>query len=413
MLITGCSNSLWSKWQDMQCVENCDDPQGRIYFEQPVWQTLNMFLGEFACFLPILWAHWRDRNASAPLIADDHDADPAKLHHRGLELSGWKRVIFWAPAACDLTGTTLMNIGLLMTPVSIFQMTRGALVLWVGIFSVMFLRRKLYLYQWLSLMVVMIGVSIVGLSGSLIKKALSSPDDVTGKSLYVRVMEDDPAKVFVGVLFILFAQLFTATQFVIEEKIMAKYSVEPLEAVGLEGFFGCISVLMAMPFLYLFKDQSTWFDLPRGWDQMVHTPTVLWASAVIAVSIGLFNFFGLSVTRHVSATARSTIDTCRTLGIWLISLGLGWEKLSWPFSVLQVIGFGLLVYGTFVFNNLVLPPSFIRHTPSVAGEPNERTSLLHNEEDVIRAHLDETAALPSDLGRSGYDVVPPPTRGQN
>ena len=40
-----------------------------------------------------------------------------------------------------------MNVGLLYTPVSIYQMTRGALVLFVGTFSVIFLRRRLWLYQ--------------------------------------------------------------------------------------------------------------------------------------------------------------------------------------------------------------------------------------------------------------------------
>lgn len=65
-----------------------------------------------------------------------------------------------------------------------------------------------------------------------------------------------------------------------------------------------------------------------------------------------FNFFGLSVTRSVSATSRSTIDTCRTLFIWLASLGLGWEQFKW----LQIVGFALLVYATFVFNGVVDPP---------------------------------------------------------
>lgn len=65
-----------------------------------------------------------------------------------------------------------------------------------------------------------------------------------------------------------------------------------------------------------------------------------------------FNFFGLSVTRTVSATSRSTIDTCRTLFIWLVSLSLGWESFKW----LQVVGFGLLVYGTFLFNDIIRPP---------------------------------------------------------
>jgi drug/metabolite transporter (DMT)-like permease len=40
-----------------------------------------------------------------------------------------------------------MMVGLLYTPVSIYQMTRGALVLFVGAFSVVFLRRRLWLYQ--------------------------------------------------------------------------------------------------------------------------------------------------------------------------------------------------------------------------------------------------------------------------
>jgi len=106
----------------------------------------------------------------------------------------------------------------------------------------------------------------------------------------------------------------------------------------------------------------------------------------------------LSVTRHVSATARSLTDTCRTLSIWIISLGLGWEKLMFPISLLQVLGFSLLVYGTFLFNNLVKPP------PCLPG-PHDDTPDLHLEDEEERL-LEETAALPVDLGQSGFDVLP-------
>lgn len=68
------------------------------------------------------------------------------------------------------------------------------------------------------------------------------------------------------------------------------------------------------------------------------------------------------MTRSVSATSRSTIDTCRTLFIWMVSLGLGWESFKW----LQVVGFALLVYSTFLFNGIVRPP----------------LKCLHPEEDV-------------------------------
>ena len=145
--------------------------------------------------------------------------------------------------------------------------------------------------------------------------------------------------------------LSTATQFVIEEKILGQYSIPPLLAVGYEGLFGTISVLLLLPLLALIKLPPTspaapWFDLVRGWHQLIDTPSVLYSGVVIACSIALFNFFGLSVTKYVSATARSLTDTCRTLAIWIVSLALGWEILMWPISLLQVAGFGLLVYGT-------------------------------------------------------------------
>lgn len=268
-----------------------------------------------------------------------------------------------------------MNVGLLYTPVSIYQMTRGALVLWVGVFSVIFLHRKLYLFHWLSLVTVMTGVLIVGLSGSILKEsppgllasvphALGiSPDAVAPKidesskavSLLAKGDEDvsDTITALLGVLLILFAQFFTAGQFVLEEKIMSKYSVEPLMAVGYEGFFGLTVTLFAQVLLHFVygrtKDgRGGYFDMTNGWSQMINSPAVLWSSFAIALSIALFNFFGLSVTRNVSATARSTIDTCRTIGIWIASLTLGWEIFRPLSGGLQILGFVLLCYGTLV-----------------------------------------------------------------
>jgi len=249
---------------------------------------------------------------------------------------------------------------------------------------------------------VMIGVTLVGYSGSLIKDAVKELALVlTGRADLSPTEGPELGKVLVGVFFILFAQIFTATQFVVEEKIMSRYSVTPLVAVGFEGLFGAISILLIFPILAIpsVSAKSPFFDLPRGWNQMIYTPSVLYSGIVIAISISLFNYFGLSVTRHVSATARSLTDTCRTLAIWIVSLGLGWEKLLFPISLLQVLGFSLLVYGTFLFNNLVNPPACMGGSPPSLPESDEEEALLSGA-------LDETAALPADLGQSGFDVVP-------
>ncbi|KAJ7632450.1 hypothetical protein FB45DRAFT_1057537 [Roridomyces roridus] len=391
MLLTGTSNSIWSKYQDLQCVENCNSTQPVLY-EQPVWQTLQMFLGEMLCFLPVLYSWIQSRRQSSIQLPED-DSAPNKQSPE--QLAGWKILLLWIPAACDLTGTTLMNVGLLYTPVSIYQMSRGALVLFVGVLSVTFLRRRLWLYQWISLLVVMAGVALVGFSGSLIKDAVKEATLL----IFSEGGQPEVTQVVIGVFFILFAQIFTAAQFSHVNSCAGRYAVEPLVAVGWEGFFGALTILLFMPILSIpaVTKLSPFFDLSRGWTQMIETPTVLYSGIVIAFSIAFFNFFGLSVTRSVSSTVRSLVDTCRTLLIWIISLGLGWEHLAW-LSIFQVLGFTLLVYGTFMFNNLVTLPKFIRPPVIIADEEAEG---------LLAPALDETANLPADVGQSGFDVLPP------
>ncbi|KAF5330558.1 hypothetical protein D9619_006006 [Psilocybe cf. subviscida] len=229
MLLTGSSNSLWSKWQDMQCVENCADPDPRnhVLYEQPVWQTLQMFVGEMLCFLPVIYAialaRYRKYTASKQIALPDEQSELLQEGHAHgatsngsgvddevtstattIPLHGKYVLLMWIPAFCDLTATTLMNVGLLYTPVSIFQMTRGALVLFVGTFSVIFLKRKLWLYQWVSLLIVIAGVGLVGWSGSLVKDVVKTEVVRRVFNITNARQEAEVGKVLVGALVSLF-----------------------------------------------------------------------------------------------------------------------------------------------------------------------------------------------------------------
>jgi hypothetical protein len=133
--------------------------------------------------------------------------------------------------------------------------------------------------------------------------------------------------------------------------------LEPLKVVAWEGIFGFTVTIIGQIILHFTVGVSKagtagFFDAEEGYREVFSNRAIGISSLFIMVSIGGFNFFGLSVTRSISATSRSIIDTCRTLFIWLVSLGLGWETFKW----LQVVGFALLVYGTFLFNELVRPP---------------------------------------------------------
>ncbi|KAG9232253.1 hypothetical protein BJ875DRAFT_443344 [Amylocarpus encephaloides] len=393
MLVTGVCNTLLTKYQDNICVRDCDapKPRDRRLFEQPVVQTVQMFIGEMGCWLFVglftLYAKYGAGKSAAeeggyqPVNGHD-DGDAASIRSNTpiipivkvmskkaedrIPLTGFRVLLLALPAVCDICGTTLMNVGLLFVEPSIYQMTRGALVLFVGLFSVLFLRRKLHFFQWFALVTVVAGVAIVGLAGWLYHKG-DAPESV-GEAAILAIREvtayfKDEMKqpgagmAVIGVLLIAGAQIFTASQFVLEEYILEKYALEPLKVVGWEGIFGFSVTVIGMLVLYFAIGRTDagrygYFDVVEGWRE-VTTYKGIWVSSIlIMISIGGFNFFGLSVTRTVSATSRSTIDTCRTLFIWIVSLFLGWEN----FKVLQVLGFALLVYGTFLFNGLVHPP---------------------------------------------------------
>lgn len=51
-ITTGCMNSLFTKYQDNQCVHHCSNPNENKHenFNQPALQTLQMFIGELSCF---------------------------------------------------------------------------------------------------------------------------------------------------------------------------------------------------------------------------------------------------------------------------------------------------------------------------------------------------------------------------
>jgi drug/metabolite transporter (DMT)-like permease len=335
-LVAGAGNSLLTKFQDNQCVRNCLDPdinQHRL-FEQPALQSLQMFVGEFSVYLVYYFVYLRKRRDYVPL-SDGHHTTTTIFDNIALAI----------PAVCDLLGTTLLNVGLVYTPVSIYQMTRGSIVLFVAILSVIFLKRKITKLEWISLTMVTLGIVIVGLSGS---QAAAHPD-----------LDEDPKLITVGILLIVLAELLQAGQFVIEEHILSKHPIVPLKLVYIEGFYGSTILVIVMVILNFIlksilppkKFIDNPFNVGESFSQLFASKAVLVSSICIMISIATFNYCGISLTHRISATARSTVDTSRTLLVWLFALIMGWESFKW----LQFLGFSILVFGTLCFNGVLEP----------------------------------------------------------
>lgn len=144
---------------------------------------------------------------------------------------------FALPTCCDLTASTLGNISLLWIPPSVWQMMRGAIIIFSGILSVIFLKRKLRAHHWIGMLIVTGGLALVGMSG-LVSGGTDKPLNIT---------------FVIGIGLVLLAQLIAATQMVIEEYFLTdeKIEYEPLNIVFMEGFYGVIfMVFIVLPILY-------------------------------------------------------------------------------------------------------------------------------------------------------------------
>lgn len=313
---------------------NCSNPDLSTHknFEQPAIQTLQMFIGELAIYLVYYFLYKSPFSKRAQYTTVEESRPITRS----------QSLLLAIPSVCDMLATTFMNVGLVYTPASIYQMTRGAVVLFVAVLSVLFLKRRIRKLEWISLIIVTLGIAIVGYSGS---DKSTSPEDA--------------ALIVVGMSLIIVAVMFQAIQFVVEEKILSRYEFTPLRLVYTEGFFGVVILVAALVVLNFIvgsiqspaKFADSPFNLHESLLQTFSLRQVLISSLFIMVCISMFNFCGISLTHQLSATARSTIDSCRTLLVWIIAIVLGWES----FLLLQCIGFATLVFGTLSFNGVLQP----------------------------------------------------------
>eukprot|EP00292_Cryptomonas_paramecium_P034309 CAMPEP_0113681606 /NCGR_PEP_ID=MMETSP0038_2-20120614/12112_1 /TAXON_ID=2898 /ORGANISM="Cryptomonas paramecium" /LENGTH=206 /DNA_ID=CAMNT_0000600405 /DNA_START=1483 /DNA_END=2099 /DNA_ORIENTATION=- /assembly_acc=CAM_ASM_000170 len=164
---------------------------------------------------------------------------------------------------------------------------------------------------------------------------------------------------------------------VAEERFLKSYKIHALQAVGWEGVWGLALLCTGLAVVYQVPygpdrcgGVGPWGGGAGARDCLENTWAavgeiggngVLFAALVgNLVSISMFNFCGISVTKALSATHRTVLDSVRTMAIWGVSLALGWQT----FEPLQVVGFATLLSGTLVYNELLTLPCLPRPAPA-------------------------------------------------
>jgi len=385
MLLTGSINTLSKKAQNDCSSSGLKDKDGNVYhkFDHPWFQTLIMFSGEALCLLGLIYQRRKERQKAAKQALADPLAAPSypdvnRKNQRVFQL------IFILPTICDLFGTTLSGIGLLYVDASIWQMLRGSIIVFTGIFSRIFLKRKLNASHWLGMFIAMVGLLLVGLSTILRKNHTVSQWHT-----------------ILGVILIVGSQIVSASQMVIEETFLKKRGFHPLHVVGMEGFYGIVfMVAIVLPVLYFIPGDQHHNSYENSIDALImignNYKLAIFCLLYLA-SIAFYNFFGLSVTKSLTAVHRTLLDACRTLVVWITSLFIYYvvdksfgEAWNINYGMFQVDGFMLLLIGTAMYNQLFKIPCnrYSDHSPTypeiqssdynVEDEESESSSLLQN-----------------------------------
>lgn len=335
MVTTGSCNTLFTKWADMMEAENSAGVEAE--FNHPFLQADFMFIGEMMCGMVfyILLFHQRRKNKK--------QGEPKK------EIVKFNPLIFYVPAVCDMLATSLQYMGLTLTFASSYQMLRGSVIVFTGLFSVAFLGRKFRYFHWIGMALIIIGLLLTGIADFLVA---DDSYDING--------------VITGDLLILMGQIIHATQMVTEEKFVSKTNVPALLGVGWEGIFGFASMSLLLIPMYFIPAGCNSFgrgnprcvldDALDGFTQLYNNPALIGPISGNIFSIAFFNFAGMSMTKERGATTRMVMDSIRCIVIWLVSLAAGWQPIEALQISIQAIGFTMITIGMFIYNDLVILP---------------------------------------------------------
>ena len=161
-----------------------------------------------------------------------------------------------------------------------------------------------------------------------------------------------------GIALLILAQFFAGGLFIVEEFFLGDYYLDPLKVVGTEGMWGTLYFLIALPIMqsvqcdFALCNYNYFENSSYAFYQMQQNPVLIVYTFGIMVSIAFFNFCGVTTTKLASAAQRSTVDSSRTVLIWIGSIALGFEDFHWE----AIPGFLLLVFGTLLYNEIVVLP---------------------------------------------------------
>ncbi len=376
LLATGCMTTIFSKSSFQMRSKGIDN---EIHFFSKPWiQTMIMFLGMMVLLVMFICEKVREY-VGIFRQREGRSAAQIKFWRYIVKSS----VILMAPGIFDLTATGISSMGLSNPAMSssVYQMLGGAVMVYSGVLSIIFLKTKLASFQWIGIGLCVVGLIFVGFASTL-------HDYLKGDGL------GDIYGLLLGIFDVLLAQFLWSCQFVVEEFLLQSLDCSAAQVVGTEGVYGTIWMsLIVLPIMNIIPGSDTGGVWENTLDTFVMFRNNAWLwipNLGFLIAIMLYNYCGQSVTKRLSCVHRTILEACRSLFVWVVSIALHYismgrfgEPVS-LFSIIQLFGFVILTLGSLIHNKIIKVPGLnyaAEKTEEAREEYDELTGEASDAED--------------------------------
>lgn len=273
------------------------------------------------------------------------------------------------PALCDMFATYLQNIGLLYLPPSVWQMTRGSILLFTALIAIFYRKKKLYFVDWLGVITTILGITLVGVSAILGKGESNASTAHVSTGMQILAM-----------CLVVIAQALQAFQTVIEEQLLHDVDATENEIVSFEGLWGLyFSTFFTIPIAQILPESlgDQMFEHTGETFLMISNSLPIFIFIIIyMIAILGYNMTGMFVTSFSSAIHRNIYEALRSAAVWALSVviyyvapssGAG-EPLTLT-SLIQLLGFSVSILGSFIYNRVIRFPCLYYGEETVNSQP--------------------------------------------
>jgi drug/metabolite transporter (DMT)-like permease len=336
-------------------------------FKKSFFIALLSFISGWVVMLPIFLVAYAKQRKSIKL------SQPLKIERYSLRAC----LPLFLPAAFDWIAVSLSLTGNKWTPAFVVVVVKSTRILNSTLLSKIFLKRSYKIYQYLAICMAVLGVAIVSIGNVLHKNDQKEPGH-------------GAAELLMGMSFVLIAEFLRASKAVYEENLMKQKLLCPKFIAVVEGIICTVLSLITIILVHccfngpehdqvkvlIKNDKSGSFENSLNTLEFIqNSRRVQFFTFHNAVTTGFISYFGLLVTKYLSAVHSAMWSEMRVLIVWSSELaiyhivkhwnqgipikgdGEDWNSYSW----ISLIGFVFLISSGLVFNKVIRIPGLAKY----------------------------------------------------